>query len=144
MRWYGMYEKLWKHMKSNQNRRRTAGVPLFFMVFHIIFVVFHGIPKPVHCFPWYFEDFSSFFIIFHNIPKHFHRFSCAPWYMYSNAFSLCFIIFQSIPKHFHRFSRYSIVFLNIFIAFHNIQPYSNAFSLCFIVFPCIPKHSHRF
>ena len=27
MRWYGMYEKLWKHMKSNQKRRRTAGVP---------------------------------------------------------------------------------------------------------------------
>ena len=30
MRWYGMYEKLWKHilyMKNNQNRRRTAGVP---------------------------------------------------------------------------------------------------------------------
>ena len=27
MRWYEMYEKLWKYMKSNQNRRRTAGVP---------------------------------------------------------------------------------------------------------------------
>ena len=24
MRWYEMYEKLWRHMKSNQNRRRTA------------------------------------------------------------------------------------------------------------------------
>jgi hypothetical protein len=27
MRWYEIYEKLRKHMKSNKNRRRTAGVP---------------------------------------------------------------------------------------------------------------------
>jgi hypothetical protein len=24
MRWYEIYEKLWKHMKIDQNRRRTA------------------------------------------------------------------------------------------------------------------------
>ena len=101
MRRCEIYEKLWKQMKNNQNRRRTAGVPLFFMVFH-------NMPKHFHCFPWYSEEFSSFFIIFHNIPKHFHRFSCAPWYVYSKAFSLFCMIFQSIPKVRYEFSRESV------------------------------------